>query len=61
MKESRAIAVEIRVPQGPKFMYALLGSRLCPGGGGRLTVDVHISALTQRVFADSLAQRIDEV
>jgi hypothetical protein len=54
-------AIEVFVPLGPRSMYGLLGGRFEPDATGQLNIDVNISAATERLFADSLAVKGDQV
>ena len=54
-------AIEVFVPLGPRSMYGLLGGQWKPGATGQLSVDVSVSATNERLLADSLAMKGDEV
>jgi len=57
----RSAAIEVYVPVGPRSMYGLLGGQLEPAATGHLSVDVSISVANERLFANSLAMKADEV
>ena len=57
----RLAAIEVFVPLGPRSMYGLLGGQWKPDATGQLSVDVSVSAANERLFADSLAMKGDEV
>jgi hypothetical protein len=59
--ETRAVAIEILVPLGPRSMYGLLGCHFNPDRMGQLGVDVHVASSNGPVLPDSLATRGDEV
>lgn len=57
----RMAAIEVFVPLGPRSMYGLLGGQWKPDATGQLSVDVNVSAANERLLADSLAMKGDEV
>jgi hypothetical protein len=54
-------AVEVFVPLGPRSMYGLLGGQWTPDASGQFQVDVNVSAPNERLLADNLAIKGDEV
>jgi hypothetical protein len=54
-------AIEVFVHLGPRSMYGLLGGEWKPDATGQLSIDVNISTANERLFADSLALKGDEV
>ena len=57
----RLAAIEVFVPLGPRSMYGLLGGQFEPDATGQLTIDVNVSTATERLFADSLTVKGDQV
>lgn len=55
------IAVELFVPLGARSMYGLIGGQFEPDEKNCLTVDVRVSSSSERLLADSLASKVDEV
>jgi hypothetical protein len=54
-------AVELLIVTGPRSIYGLLGGQWKPDATGQLSVDVSVSAANERLLADSLAMKGDEV
>ncbi len=54
-------AIEVLVPVGPRSMYGLLGGEWQPDQSNQFGVEVNVSAANERLFADSLALKGDEV
>ncbi len=57
----RLAAIEVLVPLGPRSMYGLLGGQFKPDATGHLSVDVSVSAANERLLADSLVVKGDDV
>jgi hypothetical protein len=57
----RLAAIEVFVPLGPRSMYGLLGGEWQPDQSNQFGVEVNVSAANERLFADSLALKGDEV
>lgn len=57
----RLAAVEVFVPLGPRSMYGLLGGKFKPDATGHLSIDVSVAAANERLLADNLAMKGDEV
>ena len=57
----RLAAIEVFVHLGPRTMYGLLGGQWKPDATGQLSIEVNISAANERLLADSLALKGDEV